>query len=183
MAAQEIWKWIEGYPEYAISNFGKVRRRAWLVKRFAKSFVRGGNDLNIVTTHQGYERVKLYIFDGKKTGNWFFVHRLVAMHFIDNPEKKPHVNHIDCIKNNNWVENLEWCTQKENQKHAIENDRYRPKRGTENRMAKLNDEKIREIKRLKIETGIFDSELGKMFNVSQSVITRVLGNKIWKHIQ
>lgn len=178
---QEIWKWVEGYPNYAISNLGRVRRRAWIGKDFAKRFICGGNYLNISKSF-GYERVRLYIFDGKKTAKWFFVHRLVASHFIDNPENKPFVNHIDCVKSNNMFFNLEWCTIKENQKHATDNNRYRPKRGIENKGAKLNDDKVREIKRLKSETGIFDSELGKMFNVSQSLITMILGNKKWKHV-
>lgn len=69
---------------------------------------------------RGYPKV-LFYFKGK---NYTFrVHRLVAKAFIDNPQGKPEVNHIDCDKTNNNVDNLEWCTRKENSEHAVKNGR------------------------------------------------------------
>jgi hypothetical protein len=66
--------------------------------------------------NRGYRMVTIEI-DGeyKNIG----VHRLVATCFINNPESKPHVNHIDAVRNNNDVSNLEWCTPKENIDHAV----------------------------------------------------------------
>lgn len=66
---------------------------------------------------KGYARVSLWK-DGK--GKHFFVHRLVAIAFIPNTHNKPHINHIDGVKTNNNVENLEWCTPMENVHHSIE---------------------------------------------------------------
>lgn len=64
---------------------------------------------------QGYLRLGL-LTGGKR--KFFNIHRLVAQSFIPNPDNKPFVNHIDGDKSNNHVENLEWCDQSENMKHA-----------------------------------------------------------------
>ena len=72
-----------------------------------------------ITHHKGYEKVALSkIENGKTKQKAFFVHRLVAIAFIDNPENKEQVNHKDGNKFNNCVENLEWVTNSENMNHA-----------------------------------------------------------------
>lgn len=64
----------------------------------------------------GYHRVALY---KHKKAKKYFRHRLVAEHFIDNPNLLKFVNHIDGNKSNNTVSNLEWCNQSHNEKHAF----------------------------------------------------------------
>lgn len=54
----------------------------------------------------------------------FFIHRLVAIHFIPNPDNKPFINHIDCNPSNNKVDNLEWCSHKENMEYASKLGRF-----------------------------------------------------------
>ena len=66
-------------------------------------------------TKKGYLRIRLIDGDGKR--HWHKVHRLVATAFIENPERKPQINHIDGNKKNNSVTNLEWCTDAENKEH------------------------------------------------------------------
>jgi hypothetical protein len=71
---------------------------------------------------KGYLRVYLSIGSKKHTKK---VHRLIALTFIDNPDKKETVNHIDCNKLNNHVSNLEWMTNQENMRHAFDNGIYK----------------------------------------------------------
>ena len=71
----------------------------------------------------GYMKVNLYDSNGKCKKK--YIHRLVAEVFIPNPLNKPNVNHLDCNVKNNNVNNLEWCTQKENIQYCIKMGRYK----------------------------------------------------------
>ena len=73
--------------------------------------------LNARDNGRGYQMISLKI-KGKRKWKHAYIHRLVALAFIPNPENKPEVNHIDENKNNNSVENLEWMTRKENVNHG-----------------------------------------------------------------
>jgi len=99
----EVWKKVpvEGFERYSISSIGQVRNDK--TKRILKINVRDDGD----KASQGYCYINL---SGEKNKN-FRVHRLVALAFIPNPNEYPYVNHIDGNKENNCVENLEWCTQ------------------------------------------------------------------------
>ena len=118
----EIWKDIEcrkGY--YQISNYGRVKRLSTIsIRSDNKKYKRPEKILKPYLNHKGYLMVDLG-YDINKKRICKFVHRLVAEAFIDNPENKEQVNHIDGNKTNNHVSNLEWCTNYENQIHAIEN--------------------------------------------------------------
>lgn len=74
-----------------------------------------GREIKQQTTPQGYKFFSLRLGKRLKTTT---IHRLVAQAYIPNPENKPCVNHLDGVKDNNVVSNLEWCTPKENSQHA-----------------------------------------------------------------
>lgn len=178
------WKWIDDYPEYAISSNGIVRRRAWIANKggnfWTKLVYRGGGELKQSLGRDGYVRVTLYKNNGKEF-KIFFVHRLVAAAFICNDQNKPHVNHKNGVKTDNRVENLEWCTRLENQKHAVDNGLYKPRIGEKNAMAKLKDSDIHEIRAL-WSKGVSQHKIANMFSIAQSGINKIIHKKTWAHV-
>lgn len=181
MAQTEIWKWVEGFPDYSISNQGQVRRKSRIYSRYNDVKITGGGYLSL-HDNRGYKEVFLYKNDGTKKATKHFVHRLVAKHFISNDLNKPFVNHLDCDKSNNNYYNLEWCTQKENQRHAVANNRYNPGFGENHASSKLNESDIIGIKE-KIASGMQQRKIGKMYNISQAVISKINTNQSWNHIK
>ena len=114
----EIWKDIKGYEGlYQVSNWGNVRSldRYKKTKNNSFSFIHG-QLLKQYVTNRGYLNVYLYS-NGKN--KFFSIHRLVATHFLKNTENKPQVDHIDCNKFNNHVDNLRWCSASENMRNEI----------------------------------------------------------------
>ena len=102
----EIFKDIKGYPGYQISNLGRI----WSSKR--------QRYMKPVNNGTGYLQIKLIAANGKRKNE--LVHRLVALHFVDNPDGKPEVNHIDHCRQNNDATNLEWVTKSENNKKSYD---------------------------------------------------------------
>jgi len=111
----EIWKDIEGFEGYyQISSLGRVKSLSRLVCRGYVYYMCKDKIRKIKVNRIGYIRVTLWLENKSKS---FLIHRLVALNFIDNPNKKSEVNHIDSIKFNNNLKNLEWVSSLENKSH------------------------------------------------------------------
>lgn len=163
----EIWRKTD-YDTYEISNLGGVR----LNKNGKKK------SLTPIKTSYGYFAVNLY---NKGEACQELVHRLVLKAFIMNKENKPQCNHLNGIKTDNRIENLEWCTSAENIKHSWENGLSKT-RGERNNFAKLKSSDIFSIRRL-FKTGCYtQARLSKLFDTSPTNICDILKGKTWKHL-
>jgi len=100
----EVWKTIKEFEKYEVSNYGNIRNK---IKNTL---------LKISITPDGYQYLNL---TKNKKQYTFRVHRIVAIAFIENIYNKPTVNHINGIKTNNIVKNLEWATRKEQSQHCL----------------------------------------------------------------
>ena len=96
---EELFKRIDGYDNYFVSNFGNVKNSK------TNKILKPGNHI------QGYKLINLY---KNKKAKSFRVHRLVGMMFLQNPDNKSIIDHIDNNPSNNNVKNLRWCSQKDN---------------------------------------------------------------------
>ena len=96
----EIWKQIVDYPNYYISNFGNIKRNDRLKQT--------------ITDKGGYKVVQLFNRGNQKI---FKIHRLVGGAFLENPENKPFIDHIDFDRTNNVYTNLRWVDRIESQQH------------------------------------------------------------------
>jgi len=180
MSDKEIWKDIDGYEGYyQVSNMGRVRSVDRVVEHNKGGYCQlKGRLLKLYTTKKGYDRVNL-----NKNGKikFFLVHRLVTQAFIPNPESKPQVNHIDGVKTNNNVSNLEWCTPSENIKHSFESGLNNNK-GERHHKSKLKKADVLEIRHRYSEGDRTISKLAKEYSVDFNVVYRIVNNLGWKHI-
>ena len=157
----EVWIKDSGYE---ISNKGRIITKL-------------GTLFKGTITQYGYVSANVIFDDGFIARN---AHRAVAHVFIPNPNNLPEVNHIDGIKTHNDVENLEWCTKKENQDHEA---LVLKQRGGENNYHnKLTNEIVIEIYNLCKEGKMKYKDIGKLFNTEPSAISRIATGADWRHL-
>jgi len=164
----EKWMPVKGYEGiYEISNNGLMKSKDRLVPHYLSGTQKiKGAKMNPSKNIKGYLTVDL-----RKNGSrkFFTVHRLVAIHFLGEPPAKDYtVNHIDGIKTNNSVENLEWMTLEENMKHAHKNGL---------KFTKYDDDVVFKIRKLHKETNLKQKEIGKMCGVSQRYVSSIINNR------
>lgn len=117
----EIWTKLIGINEnYSVSNAGRLRRNeGFVIEKTGKKYYKKEHILSPNVLTRGYPSARLKDESLGKV-KCFTVHRLVAKYFIPNPEDKPEVNHINGIKSDNRVENLEWVSHRDNAIHSMD---------------------------------------------------------------
>lgn len=151
-------------PKYEVSTYGNV-----------KSFMKNRKGRLLTPRHNKNGYLCVYIWIGGKP-KLYAIHRLVAQAFIPNPANKPEVNHINGIKSDNRVENLEWCTRSENRQHAYDTGLAR--QGEKHGRAKLTNDQARYIR--ENPDNLKGRVLAKKFGVSEMVISNIQRGKSYK---
>lgn len=175
----EIWKDIKEYEGlYQVSNKGKIKRLAG--KCLTKAGKYRNISENILTCFSNKTRYNyLYVNLNNNGLKQFRLHRLVALHFIPNPDNLPEVNHIDGNKNNNTVENLEWCSNLENIRHSFKIGTHKIRTGEQAPNSKLTLEQVIEIKE-RLKNKEYGRRVAKDYNISEGMISLIKNKKYWK---
>lgn len=169
---REVFEDLKGYEEsYQISDHGRIFTK----RRLDGNRLIYGRELHPLLTKDGYLKVGLTKNSVTKR---YYLHRLVATQFINNPDNLPEVNHKDGNKLNNTVSNLAWCSKKENLKHAANHSLMQ--HGAARPSAKLTEDQVFEIYKLK---GIMTAkEIGEHYGVSKNTINLILRGKKWSYL-
>lgn len=177
----EIWKDIIGWEgRYQVSSKGRIKSlmRIKVIgkngKRMCEQFIMKQN------FRRGYLSVLLWRWydDYEK----WQVNRLVALHFIKNPDFKPTVNHKNGIKTDNMVRNLEWATQSEQQIHAVANNLRDNAIGEKSNFCKLSKKIVLEIRKVYLDGAMNVFEISKKYNTAVSNVRYIINRATWKHI-
>ena len=154
------------YKKYYLSDYD-ITKEGQVINR------QTGRILKPQPNGKGYLRFAAHTENGKKL---FFVHREVARRYVPNPDNKPQVNHIDGNKTNNNADNLEWVTNKENRKHAIENGLHTM--GENCPWAKLT---LDDVKFIRSHKEIDKGKLAELLGVSKGTISDIQSGRSWKN--
>ena len=160
---------IKGFEGiYSITRDGRIWSHARMIYRKIKgNFKSKGQWLKSRKDEDGYP---LYSLHKQEITKVIRIHRLVALTFLPNPENKPQVNHKNLIKTDNHVENLEWCTHKENAHHAKKNGIYEGRR-------KVTKEQTIQIRKNHPSEGVYKNKLWEQYDISPATYRQIINKK------
>lgn len=161
-------KYIPESQDYFVDENGNVYRK----------FKNSLRKLRKNSVHTGYESVAIRYKNGKVKTQ--YVHRIVAEMFIPNPENKPVVNHINLIKHDNRVENLEWVTHKENNEHMQQTGANRSECGAA-LWSIYTTEQIEKVCKF-LQDGYRNVDIEKLTGVSRNDVYMIRSGQNWTHI-
>lgn len=180
---EEIWLPWPAYPHrYEVSSEGRVRSVSFTKHganvNGAFSFKTKARELRQFTNNQGYMQLRLMVDGVKFTRK---VHRMVAETFLENLGELPVVNHINSIRSDNRVENLEWCTIQDNVKHSYDSG-SNSNLGTLHPAALFDEQTVLKIKLLGMQ-GRRPCDVARELDLEYHKVQKVLVRKNWKHIE
>ena len=172
---EEIWKDIPGHAGYQASTLGRIRSVPTVIDHpRGMKYTVSGRIRKGLPNHRGYLMVQL-----TSKGKTMTMHRLVALTFIPNPNDYPELNHINGIKTDNSVANLEWCTRKQNHNHALDTGLLKPPSGTNHWNSLLDEIQVKTIRKC-LNDGMTAYKLAKYFKVSYNAIRDIKIGKSYK---
>ena len=176
---EEIWKDVPGYKGlYQVSNLGNIKALEKQRSKTQPHIISKEKPLKPGINVCGYKFVILVKNQEKKS---FLLHRLILSAFIPNPENKPCANHKDCDRNNNRIENLEWCTYKENTRHAMQNGRMdwtKACKGSKHGRSKLTEADALAIKK-RLKLGEDYKDIAADYPVCKATIYLIMKVENW----
>ena len=177
----KVWKPVKGYEEYyEVSTDGEIRTIERHIVFPTYSYLKKQKLLKQFVDGRGYMHVKLY--DGKGKPKSMTTHKVVAITFLENPENLPEINHKDANKLNNCLSNLEWMSRGDNIKHAYKHRDPKTYKGSGNKLAKLTEEQVIEIRKERELYKTTYEQLAKKYNVGITLIGYIVNRKTWRHV-
>ena len=182
MKLTEQWKTIKEFPNYMISSNGRVWSKTRIVTGSKGKYLKKGKILKQRTNTRGYSQLTLTNGPIQKSRS---VHRLVAIAFLEKKKCKNDVNHINAIKTDNRVSNLEWVTYKENMVHARKLGLFKKTKfyGGNSTNSKFKNHQIIEIRKKYESDGISQEEWAEMYGTSQSNIQKIVNYISYKTVR